>query len=80
MSKIKKVTHTKYPTLKQMSAMSANLHQKYINKAVTIDVISWHTTTPYLKFSIYIEDIINEDFKSWPKLQNHYFRLMDTPS
>lgn len=80
--KIKKVIHTKSPTLRQLENMSINLRHKF-DADINVSTSSWfmtHLTKPFFEFNLYISinDPSHETFSTWSELQDKYFSLMES--
>ena len=73
---MKKVTRTKEPTLKQISNMSSNLHEKYKDSvSVEVKAPSYYNNiiyTLYISKSMFIKD-----YNSWKECQDAYLKLME---
>lgn len=76
-AKIRKVTHTKNPSIQQMRIMTDNLGDKF-NRAITVDIVCWHYSFSSKEtiYRIYVEGRENYNFDSWSALLDKYEELM----
>ena len=77
---MKRISNSKEPTVQQMLSMASNLREKF-NRPTKIKIETWDFNIPdfeslVVRYEIYIEHLINKEYKTWPETIAAYRNLM----